>query len=66
MTGTRQSTGSRPSTGAAVNWLTAQSVVFGAMAALLGIVANAMFLDAYGSGWLPATSTAGALVTFGP
>ncbi len=25
------------------------------MAALLGIVANALFLDAYGSGWLPAT-----------
>ena len=25
------------------------------MAALLGIVANAMFLDAYGSAWLPAT-----------
>jgi hypothetical protein len=39
----------------AVPWLTAQSVMFGAMAALLGIVANAMFLDAYGSAWLPAT-----------
>jgi hypothetical protein len=33
----------------------AQAAVFGAMAALLGIVANAMFLDAYGSAWLPAT-----------
>ena len=40
---------------AAVRWLTAQSLVFGAMAALLGIVANAMFLDAYGSAWLPVT-----------
>lgn len=49
MTGPR-----RPSRGA-VPWLTAQSVVFGAMAALLGIVANAMFLEAYGSAWLPAT-----------
>ena len=34
----------------AVRWLTAQAVVFGAMAALLGVVANAMFLDAYGAG----------------
>ncbi len=41
--------------GAAVRWLIAQTLVFGAMAALLGIVANAMFLDAYGSAWLPAT-----------
>jgi hypothetical protein len=32
--------------------------MFGAMAAWLGIVANAMFLDAYGSGWLPATYVA--------
>jgi hypothetical protein len=39
-------------------WLTAQAVVFGAMAALLGIVANAMFLDAYGAAWLPATYVA--------
>jgi hypothetical protein len=39
----------------AVRWLTAQALVFGAMAALLGIVANAMFLDAYGSAWLPVT-----------
>ena len=36
-------------------WLTAQALLFGAMAALLGIVANAMFLDAYGAGWLPVT-----------
>ena len=41
--------------GAAVRWLIAQTLVFGAMAALLGIVANALFLDAYGSAWLPAT-----------
>ena len=45
----------RPPGHGAVPWLTAQSVVFGVMAALLGIVANAIFLDAYGSGWLPAT-----------
>ena len=48
-------TGNPGSTRGAVPWLMAQAVVFGAMAALLGIVANAMFLDAYGSGWLPAT-----------
>jgi hypothetical protein len=41
--------------GRAVLWLTAQAVVFGAMAALLGIVANTMFLDTYGSEWLPVT-----------
>ena len=45
----------RPPGHAAVHWLTAQSFLFGAMAALLGIVANAMFLEAYGSGWLPVT-----------
>ena len=48
-------TGSPRSSGGAVGWLTAQAVVFGAMAALLGIVANAMFLDAFGSSWLPVT-----------
>ena len=48
-------TGSAGSGRGAVGWLTAQAVVFGAMAALLGIVANAMFLDAYGSAWLPVT-----------
>lgn len=41
--------------GRAVLWLTAQAVVFGVMAALLGIVANTMFLDTYGSEWLPVT-----------
>jgi hypothetical protein len=39
----------------AARWLTAQTVVFGAMAALLGVAANAMFLGAYGSAWLPVT-----------
>ena len=39
----------------AVRWLTAQALLFGASIALLGVVANAMFLDAYGAGWLPAT-----------
>ena len=51
-------TSGQPSGRGAVPWLTAQSVMFGAMAALLGIVANAMFLDAYGSAWLPATYVA--------
>ena len=51
-------TGTQRSGRGAVPWLTAQSVMFGAMAALLGIVANAMFLDAYGSAWLPATYVA--------
>ena len=45
----------RPPGHAAVHWLTAQSLLFGATAALLGIVANAMFLEAYGSSWLPVT-----------
>ena len=48
-------TGSSRSSRGAIHWLTAQAVMFGATAALLGIVANAMFLDAYGSAWLPAT-----------
>lgn len=39
----------------AVWWLTAQTLAFGFTAALVGVVANAMFLDAYGSGWLPVT-----------
>jgi hypothetical protein len=38
-----------------IGWLTAQSVVFGALAALYGTVANALFLGAYGSRWLPVT-----------
>jgi hypothetical protein len=39
----------------AVRWLTAQSFAFGFTAALVGVVANAMFLDAYGARWLPVT-----------
>ena len=46
--------GRSPRSGA-VAWLTAQAVAFGAWAALLGVVANAMFLEAYGSEWLPVT-----------
>jgi hypothetical protein len=60
-------TGPLRSSRGAVQWLTAQAVVFGAMAALLGIVANAMFLNAYGSAWLPMTyiaiGAAGILVS---
>jgi hypothetical protein len=41
--------------GSVVPWLTAQSFVFGLVAALLGIVANAIFLHAYGAAWLPVT-----------
>ena len=51
-------TGPSASTSGAVHWLTAQAVAFGVMAALLGIVANAMFLDTYGSAWLPVTYVA--------
>jgi hypothetical protein len=54
-TGTPGERGPSSSGQGAVSWLMAQALVFGAMAALLGIVANAMFLDAYGSAWLPAT-----------
>ncbi len=58
----------RPGHGA-VRWLTAQAVLFGVMAALLGIAANAMFLEAYGPGWLPLTyiliGAAGAAVSSG-
>jgi hypothetical protein len=50
-------------------WLTAQTFAFGVTAALVGVVANAMFLDAYGSGWLPATyiviGATGVLVSAG-
>lgn len=53
----------------AVRWLTAQAVLFGVVAALLGVVANAMFLDAYGARWLPLTyvliGAAGAMVSAG-
>jgi hypothetical protein len=47
--------GGRAPASGAVHWLTAQAVVFGVVAAVLGVVANAMFLDAYGPTWLPLT-----------
>jgi hypothetical protein len=60
-------TGPVRSGGPIVPWLAAQSFVFGLVAALLGIVANAIFLDAYGATWLPATyiaiGVAGAIVS---
>jgi hypothetical protein len=43
--------------------LTAQALAFGVMLALLVIPANALFLDAYGSKWLPATYI--AIAVFG-
>ena len=42
-------------TRAAVRLLIAQALAFGVMAALLGIVANALFLAEYGARWLPVT-----------
>jgi hypothetical protein len=47
---------------AVVRWLTAQAFAFGVTLALLIIPANSLFLDAYGSEWLPATYIAIALV----
>ncbi len=53
----------------AVWWLTAQTFAFGFTAALLGVVANAMFLAAYGARWLPVTyvlvAVAGVAVSAG-
>jgi HEAT repeat protein len=61
------STGALPSGHGAVRWLVAQSVSFGIVAALLGVVANTMFLEAYGAQWLPLTyvviGAAGAAVS---
>ena len=52
---------------APVRWLVAQTISFGITAALLGVVANALFLDAYGARWLPVTyvfiALAGLLVS---
>ena len=45
-----------------VGLLTAQALAFGVTLALLVIPANALFLDAYGSEWLPATYIAIAVV----
>ena len=47
---------------AVVRWLTAQTFAFGVTLALLIIPANSLFLDAYGSEWLPATYIAIAVV----
>ena len=44
-----------------VGLLTAQALAFGVTLALLIIPANALFLDAYGSEWLPATYIASAV-----
>ena len=54
----------RPARGA-VGLLTAQALAFGVTLALLIIPANALFLDAYGSQWLPATYIAIAVVGSG-
>lgn len=48
-----------------VGLLTAQALAFGVTLALLIIPANALFLDAYGSEWLPATYIAIAVVGSG-
>jgi hypothetical protein len=48
-----------------VGLLTAQALAFGVTLALLVIPANALFLDAYGSEWLPATYIATAVVGSG-
>jgi hypothetical protein len=45
--------------------LTAQALAFGVMLALLIIPANALFLNAYGSKWLPATYIAIAVFDTG-
>jgi hypothetical protein len=48
-----------------VGLLTAQALAFGVTLALLTIPANSLFLDAYGSKWLPATYIAIAVVGSG-
>ena len=48
-----------------VGLLTAQALAFGVTLALLIIPANSLFLDAYGSEWLPATYIAIAVVGSG-
>ena len=50
---------------AVVRLLTAQTFAFGVTLALLIIPANSLFLDAYGSEWLPATYIAIAVVGSG-
>ncbi|HEU0304205.1 MAG TPA: hypothetical protein VFR32_06460, partial [Gaiellaceae bacterium] len=48
-----------------IGLLTAQALAFGVTLALLVIAANSLFLDAYGSEWLPATYIAVAVVGSG-
>ena len=55
---------SKPQRGA-VGLLAAQALAFGVTLALLVIPANALFLDAYGSKWLPVTYIAIAVVGSG-
>ncbi|HET9852480.1 MAG TPA: hypothetical protein VFP56_08240 [Candidatus Limnocylindrales bacterium] len=59
--------GARGLAASPVAWLSAQAILFGAVAAILGVVANAMFLEAFGSGLLPVTyvviGVAGVLVS---
>ncbi len=54
-----------PPARAAVRLLTAQALAFGVTLALLVVPANSLFLDAYGSEWLPATYIAIAVVGTG-
>ena len=56
---------SRTPARAVVHLLSAQALAFGVTLALLVIPANALFLDAYGSEWLPATYIAIAIVGSG-
>ncbi|HUP33074.1 MAG TPA: hypothetical protein VM184_08595 [Gaiellaceae bacterium] len=49
----------------AVRLLTAQAFAFGVTLALLVVPANSLFLDAYGSEWLPATYIAIAIIGSG-
>jgi hypothetical protein len=48
-----------------IHLLTAQALAFGVTLALLVVPANALFLNAYGSKWLPATYIAIAVVGSG-
>jgi hypothetical protein len=50
---------------AVIRLLTAQALVFGVTLALLVVPANSLFLNAYGSKWLPATYIAIAVVGSG-
>jgi hypothetical protein len=54
---------STPSERGVIALLTAQALAFGVMLALVVVPANAIFLDAYGAKWLPATYI--AIAVFG-